>query len=428
MSNGKSINSVFLDSVSKTPEQLLSKLLEGKLKEAGVKQYRKGAKALASHMLENGDQEFHFEDEDDEELDISIQISADDIALLEKQADALVGEIPEIVDRLAREQSREMLDDYRKDWFRYRRAEERDFSAFRWRLEARWGEALDDLRLLVDLCTDEGEKERARLSKSKAKRAPIARHALVQLHVRACQVAREILTLIENGFPDGAMARWRTLHEIEIIALLLHDGGNELARRYFDHQVVERKKAADLHQRTCRVSGSTPLSQKEMAEIEEDFDSVVKLHGKEFAGDYGWASRYLNNPNPRFANLAERAGAEASKPEYKYASYNVHASSTALRVRVGSLNGQGNLSAGSTNAGLQEPAQKTAQSILLISSLLSSRSRSIDHAILLHALVRLRDDAILKFETAAQVLLVDHQSIEEALFEQQIEDIDLSMI
>ncbi|MEM7703456.1 MAG: DUF5677 domain-containing protein [Pseudomonadota bacterium] len=393
-----------------------------------MKNYRRGAKALAAHMLEKGNQEFHFEDEADDQLDITIEVSADDIALLEKQADDLIGELPAVIDKLAREQALDMLDHYRAEWFRYRRSEERQFAAFKWRLEARWGDAFDDLRLLVDLCSDEGEKERARLSKSKAKQPPVARHALVQLHVRACQVAREILTLIENGFADGAMARWRTLHEIEIIALLLHDGGDELAQRYFDHQVVTRRKAANLHQSTCEISDAIPLSKRQITDIEKDYTRALALYGKEFAGDYGWASKYLGNSNPRFANLVERAGAEASKTEYKYASYNVHASSTALTVRVGALEGHSVLSAGSTNAGFHKPAQKTAQSILLISTLLSSRLRSIDHAMLLHALVRLRDEAIEKFEKAAQQLLADHQDIEDALEDYDLDEIDLSMI
>ncbi|WP_217430933.1 DUF5677 domain-containing protein [Sphingomonas bacterium] len=52
---------------------------------------------------------------------------------------------------------------------------------------------------------------------------------MLHLHARACQVVFEIITLMENGLADGAMARWRTLHEITVVATILAEHGEELA-------------------------------------------------------------------------------------------------------------------------------------------------------------------------------------------------------
>ena len=46
--------------------------------------------------------------------------------------------------------------------------------------------------------------------------------------VRACQVTDEIICLLENGFADGAMARWRTLHEIAVVAVVISQHGENL--------------------------------------------------------------------------------------------------------------------------------------------------------------------------------------------------------
>src|SRR5437870_8332031 len=68
-------------------------------------------------------------------------------------------------------------------------------------------------------------------------------------HVRACQVTDEIITLLENGFADGAMARWRTLHEIAVVTSLISQHGIELAERYVAYQAVEAKRALDMYAR-----------------------------------------------------------------------------------------------------------------------------------------------------------------------------------
>jgi hypothetical protein len=67
---------------------------------------------------------------------------------------------------------------------------------------------------------------------------------LINLHTRACQITDEILCLLGGGFADGAMARWRTLHEIVSVAYLIGRDGEELAERYVAHQIVESRKAA----------------------------------------------------------------------------------------------------------------------------------------------------------------------------------------
>ena len=72
---------------------------------------------------------------------------------------------------------------------------------------------------------------------------------LFSLHGRACQVAEEVVCLLSNGFADGAMARWRTLHEIAAVGCLIRDHGDELAERYEQHQVIEAWKAALQYQR-----------------------------------------------------------------------------------------------------------------------------------------------------------------------------------
>src|SRR3546814_3616998 len=93
--------------------------------------------------------------------------------------------------------------------------------ATRARILADWGEPFEALRLLLELCRQEGDAFNITSLKSKH---PITRNeALARLHIRACRIAEEILLLLENGHTAGAQARWRTLHEVTIPATLIAD-------------------------------------------------------------------------------------------------------------------------------------------------------------------------------------------------------------
>lgn len=58
--------------------------------------------------------------------------------------------------------------------------------------------------------------------------------ALQHLHGRACQIFLEILTLLRNGFGDCAYARWRSLYELNCIAYFINTQGEQIAKQYYD--------------------------------------------------------------------------------------------------------------------------------------------------------------------------------------------------
>lgn len=52
------------------------------------------------------------------------------------------------------------------------------------------------------------------------------------LMIKYIEVFDEIICLIENGFPDGAMQRWRTMLEYSIIIIFILEQGEEVADAY----------------------------------------------------------------------------------------------------------------------------------------------------------------------------------------------------
>jgi hypothetical protein len=117
--------------------------------------------------------------------------------------------------------------------------------------------------------------------------------SLLRLHVRACQITNEIIVLLENGFADGAMARWRTLHEVATVASVIAIHGEEMAERYVHHQVVEAYKGLIAYERDHVGLRFKPISKKESQRIRKAYAAAVRRFGTKFAEEYGWAAHHL---------------------------------------------------------------------------------------------------------------------------------------
>ena len=63
--------------------------------------------------------------------------------------------------------------------------------------------------------------------------------ALQHLHGRACQEFLEIITLMKEGFADGAYARWRSMYELCCIAGFINDQGEQIAKQFYEHSEVD---------------------------------------------------------------------------------------------------------------------------------------------------------------------------------------------
>ncbi|MBI3967783.1 MAG: hypothetical protein HY329_19255 [Chloroflexi bacterium] len=170
--------------------------------------------------------------------------------------------------------------------------------------------------------------------------------ALRLLHGRACEILSEIHVLLASGHPNGARARWRTLHELSVYAILIYEHGEELAERYLDYCHIE--DLADI-----RASGE-PIPH-ELAELR---DQLRQQYGKLYCKPGGWAAILgpadAKRP-PDFAELERLAQLADRRTNYKSANHGVHAGS---RMAWNGLVTRGQdtiLAVGSTNAGLALP-------------------------------------------------------------------------
>jgi Family of unknown function (DUF5677) len=152
-------------------------------------------------------------------------------------------------------------------------------------------------------------------------------------------VGYEVLTLLSAGFADGAMARWRTLHEIAVTAMFVQERGEAVAERYPLHRIIESRKAALQFQQYARRLRERPYTAKQMAAIEREYDAVIGRFGKSFREDFGWAAETLKNERPNFSQIEAGTKFDHWRPYYKLASHNVHGNPKGIYFRLGLISG-----------------------------------------------------------------------------------------
>lgn len=316
---------------------------------------------------------------------IALKFTDEDYARVQ----ARIEKIPEIINTFATLTARKLLILYERNWKNWRNTENIRMDKFCTNLYTRWHKGFDGLHLLIELSRDIGADFHNRVASSESRSRAKLNDALSRLHIRAIQIASEIMVLMENGYADGAMARWRTLHEVTCVASVLLEGGEALAERYLAHEIVETRKGLRQYQQFQTQLGYKSFSKRECAEIERSYCDAIRLYGKEFQGDYGWAVKHLNKSKPKFSDIESAAGQAMMRLHYRMASHNVHASTKGIAYRLGLLNNKDAVIAGASNVGFVEPGNNMACSLLQITELLFPKPISLDTAVELMTLTKL---------------------------------------
>ena len=280
-------------------------------------------------------------------------------------------------------------------------------------LEARWGRGLDLADLVVHEAFESGRWANDLLRPAAEARQDQKFEALIRLHGKAVMSAREVLVLLRSGYSSGGFARWRTLHEVWVVFVLLADADAELSRRYLAHDGVESLKGQEDYEQTWEALGLEPPDwtaaerDKTRAELADEF-------GRTFLRDYGWAAPLFDNTAPKFKQLQERVKLDHWRGYYRMASHGTHANPKGITWNIQDLATTDVVWAGPSNAGLVDPAQcsliaLTNITVGLIAYAVDELPDSGDHGtlvdqglalVLLHKLPILMDHAI---KTLAEV-------------------------
>jgi Family of unknown function (DUF5677) len=328
---------------------------------------------------------------------IELEITESDVEELGRSTDAFLERLPTLVESMSDDLASQILNRLHKRWARQARHEQRIERGFRKRLDRRWHRPFNRLEMLLTIARELGDSINNR-HRGGSMAHPHMVDVLTRLHARACQIGAEVVVLLRNGFADGALARWRSLHEVAVVSLFISKGDDNLAERYSLHQVVESRRAADEYQRYCDRIGYERVSAAEIHEYHAQSANLVKRYGAEYREPYGWAAQRLGLKSPTIADIERAAEIDHLRPFYRMASHNVHANPKGVFFKLGLVGEADILLTGPSNVGLADPGGSTASSILQVTSGLVTLDTTLDVIVTLKLMMILSAEVADAFE------------------------------
>lgn len=374
-------------------KSLIEKIIRKKCSDASISLSKAQIQEIVSRIenLKEGEETAHTSDIIGEQTsDVSIEINDEDInEAVNTLMSALKDEYPTIVEEIADLMLEQIKRNATSQVLGYRK----ERKAFEVRLEKHWRLPLRLLEIFHMIVLEAGEEFNKHYRSAGSADNDIVFDVLTRLHARACQIGSEVIVLLKAGLADGAHARWRTLHEVAIVAMFIDKHGQDVAERYLRHGIVESYKGALQYRKHYVELGLEPLADEDFDKIQSEYQKALTDFGLEFKSEYGWAASALKKNRPTFSDIEEAVNLEKWRGHYKMASHNVHANPKGITFKLGlSRNGRDILLAGVSNRGLADPAHGTALSLLQITSTLLLTKSNIDTLVRCRILMKLEKE------------------------------------
>ncbi|EPQ1334008.1 TPA: DUF5677 domain-containing protein [Serratia marcescens] len=259
-----------------------------------------------------------------------------------------------------------------------------DMKEFEERLYDIWSKPLVRFEMIIVMCRELGSE----INQWHVDNGgwDIKLEVLSRLHAHSLQISCEILQLLKSGFADGAMARWRSLHECSVIARILASGNKELAEKYSDHKYIDDYKFAISYAEHSDSLQLRRLDKVSFKAVKDKYDELIAKYGESFKKENGWSNDLFNKKKINFFDLENFAGLEFLRPFYKFSSVRVHVNSKSVDYKLSlslsyKYNNDEILLSGPSNQGLVDPMQCASMSLIDTTRSLLSINENVDSII-----------------------------------------------
>lgn len=290
--------------------------------------------------------------------------------------------LPEMIRILGETFKSNLLDQYKNGILKELREKEQNYSS---NLFGDYKDAFEYLEIFIDLNRYCGKRALEEFEKTTNCKKDLKFHILIRIQARACQIATEIQTLLKNGYPDGAQARWRTIHELSVIFTVLNNNPLLLTEMFTEYDVIEKnKRAKDFEEKRSKIKWPE-IDEENLNEISIEKDILIAKYGKEFGQSYGWTLNILPKGRRNFRELEELSGLDYMRPFYSWSNDNIHSGIGGLISRMGQMEHEETSYLkfiGPSFYGFADPAQLTTTSLLTITSQVLNFYENIENQIL----------------------------------------------
>lgn len=275
----------------------------------------------------------------------------------------------QLLQQILQDEKARNLEQIRRDMLQSLDQERAEQNAFEQRLYQRWKKALDLFETVFILGRQIGNEYNQQVRPYAAAKQDLVFEVLARNHARACQLTSAILALLKSGHAEDALARARTLHELNVIARFIFPRGNKVAEQYLLYRNVEALKAAKEYAEHQAQLGVEPLDPDAIPTLEKRVEQYRTKFSEEFGkvvhrGYCGWAAEALNKKHPTFEDLEEAVDLAFMRPYYQMASHPIHSNAQGLSFDLGGIGDKNVLPAGPSNAGLADPGSMALTSFL----------------------------------------------------------------
>lgn len=302
----------------------------------------------------------------------SNELSPDELdALVEESYRGWINHVARAVHEDLQRRSKEML------------AEEgRNTRDFERRNKRRWKPPLDQLKVMIRIVEESAEGLVAEWNK-KHKDDPYTFGALNHLCVRSLMLTREIICLIEGGFADGALGRWRSLHETAVAACFIAEHDELTAERFMASFTCKSKKAMLQFNEYAERANLDPFGDKDIRAAEKECRELEERLGKGLGDDFGWAREALGaKGKPTLFDLEQAAGLDHWRPRYRWSSQSIHSGYRPPFSSLGMAEAKAMLHlTGQSNSGMVDPIHMTAISLLVAATSFLTRWPNADRLV-----------------------------------------------
>ena len=235
-----------------------------------------------------------------------------------------------------------------------------EHDAFIKRNRERWSFGFRKLHALRETCIQAGMNFQEQFLKIPKYETDELIGVFLRQHAHACRIAGEIIHLLEGGYPDAALARWRTLYEMVVTCLVIKKHGKDAAIDYIMQGVVHTAEGIEEHRKTAKAMGQETFTDEYYSNLKKEITN----------GESHWSWARKHTKFAQIGKLSEYVGLEKWSHNYKLANRNIHSDYFEM-ASLYAMNEakQDMLLYGQSNSGLTEPAHFTAISLAQITTI-----------------------------------------------------------
>ncbi|MDT8328199.1 MAG: DUF5677 domain-containing protein [Roseovarius sp.] len=252
--------------------------------------------------------------------------------------------------------------------------EERNFS--------RWKPAFDHLEMLWDVGQKLGEAhgKDVQLRNDDDNNATMA--ALAHIFPKSLLVVQEIICLLKGGFPDGALTRWRSLHELSVTAMYIAKHGEDAAKQYLLSFHFSARRAAHQMNKHSDRAGLKGFNAEEIQAFDALCFEAEQILERSIDNDKNGEWPKITIYHPTFAHVEESVGMDHWRPWYKWASNYTHANHRPADKPLGLVDATVPINlVGASNSGFVDPFQLTALSLAQLVETYLTHSLNLDRIV-----------------------------------------------